>query len=279
MNNQAERYYPTILQAVHLVILYIFIQTVVDFPLALIDYYKDTEYLYHPIKKIVVGIGSNLFILLYGIHRAKAPINKIFPVRYFNPLVLIPVALFFWGSHNILDEVNLLVEKFIPSPPWFWELFNKIFENDYGWWGDFFKVSVIAPVVEESIFRGLILHGLQKNYNRATAIFMSALLFSLFHLNPWQIPATFVLGLLLGWIMIRSRNILLAVIVHSINNFMVLMNVKYWNKINTHAIYLMEVKEKIMLSTFVILLSIILIYWLTLQRKARSKKTVQAENF
>jgi hypothetical protein len=269
MDNPARRYYPTVLQAVHLVILYIFIQTLVDFPLALIDYFRDTEYLYHPVKKIVVGIGSNLFILLYGIYRAKAPVYKIFPVRYFNPLILIAVALFFWGGHNILDEVNMTVEKYIPSPPWFWELFSKIFESDYGWWGAFFKVSVIAPVVEESIFRGLILHGLKKNYNALTSIFMSALLFSLFHLNPWQIPATFVLGLLLGWIMIRTNNILLAIIVHSLNNFMVLMNVKYWSQINTHSIYLMETKDLLLLSLFVVLLAIIFIYWLTLKRKSK----------
>lgn len=266
MQRKVKRYYPTIIQAIHLIILYIFIQTVIDFPLAVIDYYKDTEYLYHPVKKIVVGVGSNLFILIYGISRAKVPFRQIFPIRFFNPLILISVAFFFWGAHNILDEVNLVVEKIIPSPPWFWELFSKIFESDYGLWGAFIKVSVIAPIVEESIFRGLIFHGLQKNYNRFTTIFISAALFSLFHLNPWQIPATFVLGLLLGWIMIRSQNILLVIIIHSLNNFMVLMNVKYWDKISTHAIYLLETKEKLMLSLFVILLSLILTYWLTLKK-------------
>ena len=54
MDHPAKRYYPSILQAIHLIILYIFIQTIVDFPLAMIDYYKDTEYLYHPVKKIII---------------------------------------------------------------------------------------------------------------------------------------------------------------------------------------------------------------------------------
>jgi uncharacterized protein len=53
MQQNQFRQYPTIIQAIHLIILYIFIQTLVDFPLAMIDYYKDTEYLYHPIKKII----------------------------------------------------------------------------------------------------------------------------------------------------------------------------------------------------------------------------------
>ena len=48
MEEARQKYYPTILQGIHMVILYIFIQTIIDFPLALIDYYKDTEYLYNP---------------------------------------------------------------------------------------------------------------------------------------------------------------------------------------------------------------------------------------
>jgi uncharacterized protein len=136
----------------------------------------------------------------------------------------LPVITFLWGAHNMLEEVNIAIEKVLPAPPWFWELFSKIFDSDFGWWGAFLKVAVIAPIVEELIFRGLILHGLRKNYTATTAIFISALLFSLFHLNPWQMPATFVLGLLLGWIMLRTRNIILAILGHSLNNFLVLLN-------------------------------------------------------
>ena len=58
MNELKPKYYPTLLQAIHLIILYIFIQTVVDFPLAMIDYYKDTEYLYHPLKKILLRVQN-----------------------------------------------------------------------------------------------------------------------------------------------------------------------------------------------------------------------------
>lgn len=272
MQHYRKIHYPTIIQAIHLLILYLFIQTVVDFPLALIDYYNDTEYLYHPVKKIILNTGSTLFILLYGFRKTKAPLGTVFPLKFFNPLVLLPLVTFFWGAHQILDEVNLYIEKIIPAPAWFWELFGKIFDSDYGWWGAFMKVAVMAPVVEELIFRGLILHGLKRNYRPATAIVVSALLFSLFHLNPWQMPATFVLGLILGWIMVRTRNILLSIIGHSLNNLMVLLTITYWEKINTHALYLMEKKEHMMLGGAVVLLSVILIWWLTSSSAGMLKK-------
>lgn len=281
MNEPRQKYYPTIWQGIHLVVLYIFIQSIVDFPLALIDYFKDTEYLYHPIKKIVLGVGSVVFILAYGIWKARLPVTQIFPFRKFNPFIFIPVATFIWGAHNWLEVVNQWVEKVIPSPPWFWELFNRIFEGDYGFWGVFMKVSVIAPIVEELIFRGMIFNGFRRNYNGFIAVFVSALLFSLFHLNPWQMPATFVLGLLLGWLMLRTNNILVAIIGHSINNTWVLITITYYQNIQEHPIYLLEENNFLRLSGLVMVLSIVLILllsWKTNKRK-RKKAAPSANNF
>ncbi len=264
MNRAGQKYYPTVLQAIHLVILYMFIQTVVDFPLALIDYFNDTNYLYNPIKKVVLGVGSIVFILLYGFRKSKAPFSKVFPLKFFNPLILIPIVTFFWGAHNLLEIPGALMDKYLPAPSWFWELFNKIFEGDFGWWGAFLKVVVIAPIIEESIFRGMILQGFRRNYNSFVAVFMSALLFALFHLNPWQFPATFVLGLLLGWLVVRTDSIFLSILGHSINNAMVLLTITYWKSINEFSIYLMDKKDFYYTSTLVVLCSLILIYLLSI---------------
>jgi len=260
MNEIRQKYYPTILQAIHLIILYMFIQTVVDFPLALYDYYNGTDYLYNPFKKIVLGVGSTVFILYYGFRKSKAPLSEVFPLKFFNPLILIPIATFLWGTHNLLKIVGIWMDKFIPAPDWFWEMFSKIFDGDFGWWGAFIKVAVIAPIVEELIFRGLIFQGFRRNYNGFVAIFMSALLFALFHLNPWQFPATFVLGLLLGWIMLRTKSILLVILGHSINNALVLLSITYWETISLHPIYLMEKNDLYYTSVLVVSVSAILIY-------------------
>lgn len=272
MQNIRQKYYPTIIQAVHLIILYIFIQTLVDFPLAMIDYYQDTNYLYNPVKKIIVHAGSTLFILIYGFRKSRAPLKKVFPLRSFNPLILLPLITLFWGAHNLIEIVNIAIDKVIPAPPWFWELFNNIFRSDYGFWGAFLKVAVMAPVIEELIFRGIILQGFRRNYSDFTAIFISAILFSLFHLNPWQMPATFVLGLILGWLMIRFQNILLSILGHSINNLLVLLIVTYWQEINTHAIFLMEKKEELELSVLVVAFSLALMMLISMWNRKKNKR-------
>lgn len=274
MNKIRQKYYPTVLQAIHLVILYIFIQTIIDFPLALLDYYNGTDYLYNPIKKITLGVGSTLFILIYGFRKSKAPFSKVFPLKFFNPLILLPIVAFLWATHNLLEIVGAWMNTLIPAPSWFWELFSKIFDGDFGWWGAFFKVAVVAPVVEELIFRGLILQGFRRNYNGFVAVFMSALLFALFHLNPWQFPATFILGLLLGWIMLKTNSILLAILGHSINNSLVLLSITYWETLKTYPIYLMEKKELYYTSVLIMFCSVILIYLLSINwwKKKELKK-------
>jgi len=260
MNEFRIKYYPTILQAIHLLVLYIFIQSIVDFPLAMIDYYKDTEYLYHPVKKILLGVGSTLFILYFGFKKSEAPIKNVFPLKAFNPLIIIPLITLLMGMQQLLELPNKLLDSFLPPPDWFWEMFNKIFEGDFGFWGAFTKVAIIAPVVEELIFRGLLLQGFRRNYSPLVAVLMSALLFALFHLNPWQFPATFMLGLLLGWIMLRTNNILLAILGHAIHNFMVLISITYWKEISESTIFILQKPMVYLYSSLAVIISIILIY-------------------
>ena len=198
MNRERSIYYPTFFGAAHLVILYLFIQTVVDFPLAVWDYYHGTEYLSNTLKNILLQAGSILFILYYGYRRANTRLTELFPVKRFNLLILLPVILFLMGAHIFLEEINQAVDWLIPAPPWFLELFNRIFENDYGFYGTFLKVVIVAPVIEELIFRGIIMHGFMRNYPAFIAILVSALFFALFHLNPWQFPGHFFTGIVAG---------------------------------------------------------------------------------
>jgi hypothetical protein len=76
MNEIKSKHYPTIPEAIHLIVLYIFIQTIIDFPLALLDYYNGTDYLYNPVKKIVLGIGSTLFLFYFAYRKAKVPLKE-----------------------------------------------------------------------------------------------------------------------------------------------------------------------------------------------------------
>ncbi len=253
--------------AIHLVVLYTFIQTIVDFPLALLDYYNGTDYLYNPLKKIALGVGSAAFIFYYAYLKANVKLNELFPSKSFNVVIILPVLFFLWAAQNLIGEVNNALDKVLPPPPWFWELFNKIFENDYGIYGAFLKVVIIAPIIEELIFRGVIMHGLMRNYSEFTAVFVSALMFALFHLNPWQLPATFILGLLLGILMIRTRNIYLCILGHAINNGLVLVSIQYWDVIKETSFYLNSRPNQLLISAIIAIIALALIFVLSPKQK------------
>ena len=137
-----------------------------------------------------VFFSSTVFILYLGYRYSGLTFGKVFPVKIFNLLLVPAMILTFEGLQYFLNEINIQMDKVLPPPAWFMELFARLFDSDLGVWGGIMRVIIIAPIVEELIFRGVIMSGLMRNYKVGWAIFFSALLFALFHLNPWQFPAT-----------------------------------------------------------------------------------------
>jgi membrane protease YdiL (CAAX protease family) len=84
-------------------------------------------------------------------------------------------------------------------------------------WLMLIPMVVVAPIAEEIIFRGF-LYKVLAPYGAKYFILISALLFSLFHANIPQIFGVFVLGAFLAYVMYRTGNILLVILLHFINN-------------------------------------------------------------
>lgn len=80
------------------------------------------------------------------------------------------------------------------------------------------SVCLLAPVLEEMLFRGVILRSFLGQYPRSTAIGASALLFGVAHLNIYQFVAAFAIGLLLGWLYERTRSLVPCIALHGAYN-------------------------------------------------------------
>ena len=89
--------------------------------------------------------------------------------------------------------------------------------------GALFLGVIVAPFVEEFICRYMVLGGLLRTTRPRRAIVLSALLFSALHLNIWQAPGTFLIGLLLGWTYYRTRSLALCIGMHALHNAMVIL--------------------------------------------------------
>ncbi len=84
--------------------------------------------------------------------------------------------------------------------------------------GSIVLICLIAPVVEEMLFRGIILRSFLRQYPPGVAIVHSAAVFGMAHLNVYQFMLAFLLGLLLGKLYERTRSLLPGMLVHGCYN-------------------------------------------------------------
>lgn len=84
--------------------------------------------------------------------------------------------------------------------------------------GAIIAVCILAPVLEEMLFRGIILRSFLLQYPRWTAIVGSATLFGFAHMNLYQYVGGLLMGLFLGWLYERSKSLLPCIALHASYN-------------------------------------------------------------
>ncbi len=86
-------------------------------------------------------------------------------------------------------------------------------------------VTSLGPLVEELLFRGVLLSALLRRWGIGWSLAISALLFALVHLPSmqWQwyaLPDLVLLALALAWLRMRSGSLWPAVLAHGVNNLL-----------------------------------------------------------
>lgn len=100
---------------------------------------------------------------------------------------------------NILQKIYLYLEKYPVS--------------------GCITIGIIAPIVEEVLFRGIILQGfLNYGYKKVNSLLLSSFIFSVPHVTPWQMVGAFFLGITIGWIFLHSQSLVLVIFLHLVNN-------------------------------------------------------------
>ena len=150
---------------------------------------------------------------------------KISPRFEFRPRYpgLLPYALVAWV---LLLFVEMGITYFLPdAESKFRMMTNMVLNHPFLM---FFLLSVAAPILEEMLFRGIILKYLLKKYRPLTAIIISSLVFGLFHMNIWQFVGAGLLGMLLGYLYWRSGTLFYPVLIHFLNNTLALFMVLHY---------------------------------------------------
>ena len=82
----------------------------------------------------------------------------------------------------------------------------------------YFTAAIAAPFYEEIMFRGFLLPSLTRYFPLWGAISISSLIFAVAHLNLSEVLPLTVLGMVLGIVYTRSRNLLSSMLLHSLWN-------------------------------------------------------------
>ena len=108
-----------------------------------------------------------------------------------------------------------LCSEFLGLPDLMQDTFFAMSRNVFG----IISITIMAPLVEELLFRGAIQgHLLRKGMNPWAAIFIASAIFGIIHMNPIQIPFAFAIGLIFGWLYYRTGSLVPGIVGHFLNN-------------------------------------------------------------
>jgi hypothetical protein len=171
----------------------------------------------------VVSTLACFLVLRDELRRLRIPWRTLGAWRIEPVALLAPFLLLVLGIGMLLSDVGNLLHAVLPPPASITQAFSQLYDLASHPISGPLSLVVVAPLTEELLFRGLILRGLLARTSPRRAIVISALLFALFHLNPWQFPTAFFAGLLLGWAYFRTGSLVLCMAGHALNNALSLL--------------------------------------------------------
>ena len=95
-----------------------------------------------------------------------------------------------------------------------------------------FFIAIIPAICEEILFRGYLMQNILVRNSPRIAIIFSALIFSIIHFNICGFLPIFFIGLYLGMLVYITNSIIPAMLLHFLNNFLVIISVNFGTSIN-----------------------------------------------
>ena len=176
----------------------------------------------NPIVLAIVALSAQFcFVVVFFVYNHKTKTNWIKAnglnkkPHWLNILICVAIsAICIFGFNGVVSLFDKLVNLVGYKTSTDWPL-----PIDNGWWFvvNLLGLAILPAIFEELLFRGIILNGL-KQHGKWVAIFGSAGLFALLHGNIGQLVYPFMLGIILGYVVYKTGNVLYSIIIHLINN-------------------------------------------------------------
>jgi len=120
----------------------------------------------------------------------------------------------------VISDVSGYVHQLMPRPKMQQEALLKLFVAKT--WPEYlfriFAAGALAGFCEEFAFRGFLQSIFSKRMGGLKGFVLTAFLFALMHLDPWNFAGVFLLGLFLGYLVYLTGNLWVAIFVHALSN-------------------------------------------------------------
>jgi membrane protease YdiL (CAAX protease family) len=169
-----------------------------------------------PKASVISVLGAGVVLSLLMSYK-KFGYRQLFPSGR-PPSVLglvLPILTLSFGSVVMATEVDNLLLQVFPQSASEIEQDMELFSGGVV---SVITLCLIAPFIEEMVFRGVFLRSFLHLYSPRRAIVLSALLFGLAHLNIYQFVVASTLGLLSGWLYYATGSLWPAILEHAVYN-------------------------------------------------------------
>lgn len=238
------------------------ISGIVQIPAA---FYKVLNHVLLPLG-FLLGIMGGIGLILGMLKTNSSEIIK--DIKSKISVTELVLAVFIWVGFLPYTE---FFTTLIPTDGIFEDIY-KLFESTFLTMMDykfaaFLMICVLAPIFEEVLFRGVILKGmLNHKVNPIIAIIISALIFGIAHMNPWQFIGAGTLGAIFGFVYYRTKSLFLPILLHALNNILSFVLLLQSNDMNE---MVFDTSDYISMSIFAILAIIlgIILYRITKKKE------------
>jgi hypothetical protein len=214
MTEGSNQNYPNIAQSLLLSLIVLAVQLVLVSPLLFgaLLFDPDISFGAQILIATLLGTGIPCWIV-YLIRKKKTNIgsfNLTIENRRIIPLIVLVAIPLNLGIAGPLVEL-------VPMTDFFREMIREMvleMASDQGLLM-FIALVIAAPILEELIFRGIMLDGLLRIYSPTKAVIVSSLLFGLIHLNPAQFVGGALVGGFMGWVYVHTRSVMATILIHA----------------------------------------------------------------
>lgn len=173
------------------------------------------------IGSVSVGFGAFLgyviqfsLVIIFGLFQRKIRSPKGTRLLKFG-LAKLDFVIILWGTIMVL-ATGVVIEPLLNLfPETNLDRLGNIMAAG-GWM--MFTSIVIAPIMEEILFRGILQDALMRKYGVFVGILIASAVFGIVHLIPQQVVNAFMIGIVLGYIYYRTGALLPVILIHCINN-------------------------------------------------------------